>query len=599
MKMNQENESGKRFGHRTVAVIVTVLVLAAVILLNAGFTVLASRNLWQSDLTPEIGYKVRNYNSTLQQYLNTSKTTTMYTLMEDTVSYLGSMIDSVNATRSPDNPVRVDIIFCADPDILTANESMRYVYYTALKLEQAFPKTIKVSCRDIWSNPSSVDEFRTNSYSSIYQSNVIVASGAEYRICQLKSFYTYDSDTSEEPWAYNGEKIFARTIIAVTRAEAPICGITVNHGEPFGIGFRDENGKEQYSALLSTIESAGYDVCFLDLENDPIPENCRLILTFDPQSDFTSGGFLNDSVTSEIAKLDAFMEATYSFIVFVDADTPALPHLEEFLADWGIAFNRYADPSDPTEILGNYRVVSPKASLDTAGTALIATYEEEALGGSITENMRKTGAAPKIVFGNAMPIRYSSSYEQSYQLADAEKGTGAYTFGRYYRDNHSRSIYDVFRSSSKSDSYAEAVKDGAVVDAGATDSSGNFKLMTVTRENRTVSEGKGYTTVNESSYVVAFSSTDFASDLLLSTNAYGNTDVLLQLLRTIGQEIVPVGLTFKPLYEGTMTESSASTGEVYYTKSGNVAWTVVLTLLPGVIMTAAGVFVLVRRKYGH
>ena len=40
---------------------------------------------------------------------------------------------------------------------------------------------LEVRTTNVWSNPSSVDAYRTNSYSSIYQTNVIVASGSEFR----------------------------------------------------------------------------------------------------------------------------------------------------------------------------------------------------------------------------------------------------------------------------------------------------------------------------------------------------------------------------------------------------------------------------------
>ena len=56
---------------------------------------------------------------------------------------------------------------------------------------------------------------------------------------------------------------------------------------------------------------------------------------------------------------------------------------------------------------------------------------------------------------------YSDSYEQTFVLADAEKGTGAFTYGHYYRNNHSRAMYDVFRTTATS--YAQAVKDGVVL----------------------------------------------------------------------------------------------------------------------------------------
>jgi hypothetical protein len=123
--------------------------------------------------------------------------------------------------------------------------------------------------------------------------------------------------------------------------------------------------------------------------------------------------------------------------------------------------------------------------------------------------------------------------------------------------------------------------------------------MTITRETRIISEGKGYTTVNDASYVCAVGSTEFASNKILGSNAYGNTDVLLETLRTVGKEVVPVGILFKPIYDGEMTPESSSTGEVYYTETGNTVWTVVLVLIPFVAALTAGLVILVKRKSRH
>ena len=569
--MNFKNK--QKFGYGARSVVLIAVVLLAVILLNVGMTVLSQGLLWYGDLSAD----------------------DIYTLSDVAVTRLTETLDKVNLDRREkgQEDVKVDIIFCADPDMLKANTQMRYIYYTALNLQKEFPDTIEVSAVDVWSNPSVVDAYRSNSYSSIYQSNIIIASGSEFRLTSAKTYFTYNTDAAadEEPWAYNGEKKFVQFITAVTKAEAPVCGITYNHGEPFDPNAARED--QEYGELLNVIENAGYEIEFLDLEKDDIPEDCRLLLTFDPQTDFKTAKQSELNV-SELKKVNEFLENAYSFMVFVDADTPKLQNLEEVLAVWGIKFDRYAPEKT---VLGNYQIVSD-SSVDSLGLSAIGVYEAEGMGGSVTENMQDVGGSPKVVFGNAMPISYSDSYEQTFVLADAEKGTGAFTYGHYYRNNHSRAMYDVFRTTATS--YAQAVKDGVVLTdengEPIRDTYGNYKLMTITSENRTIGEGKGYTTVNEASYVVAVSSTEFASDHILSSNAYGNTDLLLETLRAIGKEVVPVGMDFKTMYVDEMTQTSSSTGEEYYTKKGNVTWTVVLALLPAVCFATAGVVVLVKRK---
>ncbi|MBQ7346917.1 MAG: Gldg family protein [Clostridia bacterium] len=557
MKTNNGFNRKIRYGSASLGIVAAVI--GVVILINAVASLLCSNNLWFTDLTTE----------------------PMYGLTEQGNALLGSTIDSANATRPEDKPVKVDIIFCADPDMLYGNEMMRYIYYTALQMEKAYSDTIHVQTVDVWDNPSAVDAYRTNSYSSIYQTNVIVASGTEFRVYNYKAFYTYSSDTDTEPWAYNAEKTFIKGIIAVTRAEAPICAITVGHGEPFHYNETTQTWETEYTELLKVIEGAGYDIDYVNLTERDLPENCRLVVTFDPQTDFVSG-FLSGGV-SELSKLEKHLNNAYSYMVFVDADTPKLTNLEEFLEEWGIAFERY-DKS------ATYEVIDVDSSLNIDGTTIIGQYAQDGLGGSLTTEMRKTGT-PKVVFGNALSITYSPTYEQQYKLADEEAGTGAYTYGYYYNNNWSRDIFDVFTASNTAVAYAKENGVRVTEEDGDLwkDTSGNYKLMTITRQTRTVSEGKGYTNVYDNTYVCAVGSTDFASNKALSSNAYGNTDILLSALRTIGREIVPVGFEPISLYDDEMSTD-------YYTEGGNIVTTVVLVALPTLILAGVGMVILIKRR---
>ena len=419
-----------------------ILVLVAVLLLNIGMTALCTSQLWFIDLTPQSTYTVYLQNTNLQ------KQSGLYTLMDETKNYLGYIIDEANKDR--EEPVKVDIIFCAEPDQLTKTDAMRYVYYTALALQKQFPNTIEVSWRDVWSNPSSVDMYRSTSYSTIYPTNVIVASGTEFRISTARSFYTYDSESSSDvPVGYNGQKQFVKQILDVTGAEAPICCLTTNHGEPFaGLDLNDRANWPEYGEFMNVIEGAGYEIQFLDLANDEIPENCRLILTFDPQTDFVSA-FGNENVTlSETKKLDAFLDKAYSFMVFMDADTPYLPNLEEYLTFWGIEYQRANGQNEADQtVKGNYVIQDAAHALDGVGNTFIAQYPVgRGIGAASMSDIIGSGSEPKVIFGNAIPIAYASTYDRGYVMADEENGIPAYTYAFSSRDGWNRMIYDVFRT---------------------------------------------------------------------------------------------------------------------------------------------------------
>lgn len=553
MKMRKNFSQKTRYGSISVAIIAAVV--CAVILANVLVSVLCSSNLLYIDLTTE----------------------PLYTVEDETELLLKQTLEEADAKRDPKDPVKVDIIFCADPDLLYASDRLRPVYYTALQMEKSFPKNITVSTRDVWENPSSVDMYRTNAYTSIYPSYVIVASGSEFRVYTSEAFYMMSTTDTTKPSIYCGEKTFVKGIMAVTRAEAPICALTVNHGEPFAT----EEGRAEYSEFLRVIEGAGYEIQFLNLQTDEIPADCRLMITFDPQTDFASGS--NGQGGSEIDKLNTFLDQSYAFMVFADADTPRLMHLEEYLEEWGIVLDRY-NKGDA------YKVLDKTSALAPDGENIIAQYETEGVGGTLTQDMRSYSAPPKVVFGNSLSIKYSPTYEQQYVLADEEQGTGAFTYGAYARNGRYRNIYDLFRTTDAA--YAEAYAEGTLV----LDEEGNpvyltdspFRLMTITEHVRMISEGTGYTNAANYSYVCAFGSVDFASNSSLSSGAFGNTDVLLSVLRTVGKEIVPVGLDFKVLYQPTITEK--------YNQHATLL-TVILTATPAVAVSCIGSVVLIKRKH--
>lgn len=559
----------QRFGRRSAATAITAGTLVLVLVLNLLFSLLFSATKRYTDMTGE----------------------EMYTLSDGAEYLLKSTIDDVNDERPKEDPVQVDIIFCADPDMLCSNELTRYIYYTALQMERVRPASVKVSTVDVWKNPSAVDAYRVDSHSSIYQSNIIIASGTEFRLYSPAAFYRWDNT------GYYGEQVFLQGILAVTQAESPICALTVGHGEPF----ETEEGKEQYSTFLSIIEASGYEVCTVDLSKEEIPENCRLIITFDPQRDFLSS-FMQDNTVSEVKKLDAYLSEDNAYMVFADADTPYLPNLETYLEEWGITFGRYAGTdADGQEWEGRLQLSDPDNRINADGSFFYGEYESASIGGGITKDMREQGGSPKVVFGNATEIAYSPLYQQAYELADEDTGEGAYTYAFFHSNGHTREMFDLFRTGGSSLAYANNAN-GLLTDASGNpviaDTYGSYRLMTVTMETRFVSEGNGMiSNINNATYVCAASSTAFASNEALSSNAYGNTDALLSLLRTIGLDLQPVGISIKPMaFTEIGSDGSSDDFAEYYSASLITAWTTALMLIPAVAFCTAGCVILIRRR---
>ena len=149
----------------------------------------------------------------------------------------------------------------------------------------------------------------------------------------------------------------------------------------------------------------------------------------------------------------------------------------------------------------------------------------------------------------------------------------------------SRAIHDVFLASLN----ATAEVFGQQYEV-ATEQN-RFKLMTLSVETRTVME-TNYLSTTDPSYVAVFASTEFASNTLLDSAAYGNADVIAATLRNMGHEVEPADLEFKAFKKyGVDTD-------VYTPDTGHVITTTAfMTLLPIVACILVGAIVHVKRKH--
>ncbi len=563
--MKRNEHSSGRMSRRALGTLITVSVVVGVILLNLLVAVLGQAKLWQADLTLDRFLREEKMGEFYTKYTLTSP---FKTLIRDSAL---PMVDSINGEREEngEDPIKINIIFCTDRDTAWDSGTMRFPLYTALQLQKEFPDHVSVSFVNIQKNPSAVQKYKLTSTSHIYSSNVIFEFGTEFRVYALNTFFVTNTGETT-PWAYNGEKHFANAILALTRAESPVACFLTNHGE----------NTTDCTELRSLVDRAGYIVRDLDLEQDPIPADCRLLISYDPQTDFYAFGNLGETGTSEIQKLDEYLDNCYSFMLFIDNETPALPALEEYLKEWGVTVARGKDAEGNTH---NYTLRDPSQKLDKDGYTLIADYTAAGVGADITEDMRGTAYPSKVIFPNATAIAMSDTYHYTYVDADTTKGTEAYRYGQYYRNGVTRYFGDVFTGGLTA--VAEVNREQHEI----TTEKNRFNLMTLTYEHR-IKQETNYFSQDDRSYVCVFGSTEFASDEILSSSAYGNSDVLQATLRAVGREVTPASLELIAFKQYEIKDTT-------FTQSSAIATTVCLILIPTLICFTAGIVVTVNRKY--
>lgn len=546
----------RRFRYGSMSVAITALVIAAILLFNVIFSALADKYLWHVDLTRE----------------------NIYTLSDNCKELLDETFETVSDRRAEEGvtePLKVTIKFCDLEDNIMEVTAQRYVLMTAKELADRFPEYVDIEYINIWENPTAVEKYKSSVHSAINSSDVIVESGTEFRAYKIDEFYLTNSGSST-PWAYLGEKRFASAMLAVTQAESPVAAVLTGHGEVF-----------TDAELVYLLEMAGYEVQLIDdLVNTELPENCRLLVCYNPTSDFLAADGVSD--ISEISVLDEFLAGeNHSLMVFMSPSSPILPNLESYLALWGIEFGRYTDNVGNTY---SCTVKDAENALTGDGLTFIGEYETGGLGATFTEDMRSVNNPRRVVFKNAMPITITDTYDPSF-ATDESTGVSYFYGNKSLGNGYSRQIYNIFTAADSSVLMANGRE------VASADVNNPYGLMTIsmhyraTQEESYVDYYKGQLNAafaDQSSFVLACGSTEYAAEALIQSGTYGNSEALLQALRSMGKEPVPTSLEFTPFADSTI--------DTLTVKRAN-AYTIALTVIPAVIIFGVGIFVIVRRKY--
>ena len=512
----------KKFRYGSVSMALTIVIIAAVILINAIVTALVGKFGLYLDMTPE----------------------KMFTLSDEAIAYLDGM----------DTSKKVEIIFCSPEDIMEANTAQLDVLETVRDIEKKYDNVTRKHV-DYLTNPTALSKYGIRG--DITSSSIIVASGVEYRVFSLSALFSYDS-TGSSVVGYNGEQRLVSAILSVTQDEKPLVCVTTGHGEV------EEIAKTGLQDFLEN--DMGYEYQTINLRTQEIPERCRMIVIFNPDSDFLEKNPAIGQDISELAKLDTFLDDDNALMVFVDRTTQVakLPNLTDFLAEWGIGICHLDASEDVNQ--SSYLIKDPVNSFTTDGTTCAAEFVTSGLGASMTSQLWKDIAYPKSVV-----FPHSTALYSTYEQIGDEEGEG--DSGYYHPNGLDRSSYAVLTSSAK----AIAEANGSAVSSAK----GPFNYMMLTQNSRI----EGDEQIN--SHVLVCSSTEFVSKAALETG-YGNHSVLAYACYVMNRDVVPVTLDCKYYADLEINAITAQEANQY---------TIVLTVIPASIIFISGIYIMVRRKY--
>ncbi len=277
----------RKLKYGSASVIFTALVIAIVIILNIVAQIVSDRFSLKIDMTEE----------------------GQFSLSESTLKMLDGIEDEINI-----------YILSTEVNMEKSDQSQR-----ALEMIQRYNTHSGGKVRYQFIDPNKNPQFFEKYQKAIgAQPKALVVEGKErYTVIESSQFAYYYGDGSQNDANkiyYQSEELLSSAILYVSSLETSNAGFVTGHDE------------EALSALKNIFKGNNFEVSNVNLLNGVSAEINNLVISA-PKSDFTA---------DEITALDNYLKIDgNNLYVFWGFETPTLPALERYLAEWGFEFPSY------------------------------------------------------------------------------------------------------------------------------------------------------------------------------------------------------------------------------------------------------------------
>lgn len=467
-KLLKQKQRKKKMKYGSVAVAITLIVTAIVILLNVV-----------------VGLLVERYpNAKLD--LTTSN---LYEVSDETIDYIKNLEDPV------------EIAVSSEESTLEKDSYLKMVT-EMLKKYQSYSSEVKITYFDTTKNPDILSKYQSKYSGTISSDNVIVCSGDRVRVFPLSDFFEMDQNKLQYYYygqatlaecitAFKGEQSLTNAIMNVTDANPQRVGfIAKSNGNSI---YNPTNGNVYAAQVLNTLlDDNGYDVTQLDMVADEIsPADYDLLVLPAP---------VNDLTVDAIEKLETFLHNDGNLgkrlLYIADFTQGNTPNLDAFLKDWNIvADTSYViDDNAATQqavtllVAGNQRMYAPivtqvssdySSGLANTSLPIVAPVSRpiltrDANNGRVVTNLLTTAdtsyCVPLNLDGNAEKAESAwdaaNGVEQATEAA-TEETTEATTTTSFDVANAERSSYSVMAFSQNQISKENALLESDVMVIGS------------------------------------------------------------------------------------------------------------------------------------
>lgn len=372
--------------HGAMSVVLTVLFVAAVVVLNVIATIISDRMNASVDLTDN----------------------GIYTLDEKTEDYLKNTLNS-----------DVEITVLSTESEFENNGSTYKQINEILGKMKGCSEHFKLSYIDPDSNPAYTSRFTGE---DLRKGDIVVEnkSNGRYRIITAQDYFGLDSEEAMYYYYYYGY-----IINSCIEQEAVSAMLYVTNDEPVRVAFTEGFGEADSTGLRNLLSDNGYDVETLNLmTGGEIDSEIDYVVIYAPSMDYES---------EQLEKLDKFLDNNGSFgknvFYFASASQPQTPHIEEFLNDWGISFGySVIGQSDANYLINSTTAMAHLQNIcDTEYTGEVNTSGLVTLGANIrpVNTLDRSGNELTVLmktYDNAFLYPLDSDESQSFDYDKAEKG---------------------------------------------------------------------------------------------------------------------------------------------------------------------------------
>lgn len=277
------------------ALISTIVVIAAVIAVNYFVDYIADRYVLEIDMTSKGEYEIS----------------------DETVQLLSTLSEPITIT-----------VLCDETDY-NNNSDLRRLPKVLQRYEQLSHGNVTVKYINAVNNPAIFSQY--DQLGDLSSGDIIVESSKRYKSMSPYDLLEYQSNNSSSTsGSVSNETKYLTGLRAEQRLTSAILYVTANK-VPKAAYLTGHQESTEHETLDTLLTSANYDTQELSLmQEGKVPDDVDMLLILQPQGDFT---------TEEIDALDEFMSNGGKMIVSYASNTPTLTNLEEYFTEWGVAYD--------------------------------------------------------------------------------------------------------------------------------------------------------------------------------------------------------------------------------------------------------------------